>query len=141
MRWFVFWTVTVFSNICQRLFTHYIAKQWFLGPGGICPWLDGGKPHINIFFFRDHFFDTETRAKNKKKEKPFKLEGANGVLKGEFTIRQQYGYKINATKMFTSKRLAIELNEKNWDHSTILCDGWNFHPLMYYFALRKHLLT
>ena len=53
---------------------------------------------ISVFFFRDHCFDKQARAKNNKEEKTFNFEGANVALKGEQPVKQQYGYWINSSR-------------------------------------------
>ena len=53
---------------------------------------------ISVFFFRDHYFDKQARAKNNKEEKTFNFEGANVALKEEQPVKQQYGYRINSSR-------------------------------------------
>ena len=61
-----------------------------------------------IFFpFRDHFFDTQARARRTKKIKPFKFGDLNDPARGDLPVRAQYGYRLNEAKVLPSTKLGL----------------------------------
>lgn len=61
--------------------------------------------------FRDHFFDTQERARVPKREKTYRPPSAYDDLRGEQPIRKQYGYSINEAKILPSKRHPINFDD------------------------------
>ena len=66
--------------------------------------------HVYNFFFRDHFFDSNERARlTKEEECLYHPQPLNKPARGEQPIRIQYGYRINEAKLLPSQRMGLYL--------------------------------
>ena len=63
---------------------------------------------MNLFHYRDHYFDSAERARLYKGERLYRPNMETASVRGEQPIRSQYGYKINEAKMLPSKRLVLD---------------------------------